>query len=412
MEAENEPSMVDPINIRWVRVLTLAAIGWYLLLIVLHYFNQRPLWNDEACVFTSIKYFTPAQMFSKPLDSVQQFPRMYLFLIQQVASRFDFSLLSLRFFPFICMAGAFMAWVYLSRDFLSKERTRLMFVLCWAASIPLIYYAAELKQYSMDVFAAGLFSVFISCQRRICAKNRKMHMLLLVLLPWLAAFSYMVFLMLVFPFFNICRMEGWRKNGFWVYVGSCLLVIIFVYWFDVRVGNGKVLRTYWQEYFISFDSVAAFFQTWGDGVNNLIARWFAEKPKWIRMAARFFMAFGLWQMFAGFWWSFKKDGYLFCSVATVALIVFVELVILGAFKIYAFTVPRTSLFFCPMLFLLAIQGMENLKQRCKWVLGPIQVVFGAYLLFVSIGIAREIFRGDLGAQSVIWESVKANALYY
>ena len=61
MEAENEPSMVDPINIRWVRVLTLAAIGWYLLLIVLHYFNQRPLWNDEACIFTSIKYFSPAQ---------------------------------------------------------------------------------------------------------------------------------------------------------------------------------------------------------------------------------------------------------------------------------------------------------------------------------------------------------------
>ena len=82
---------------RWPLVM-FVAVAWYVTLAAAHYFNQRPMWNDEACVFESIQYFNPQQMFTAQLRAVQVFPRVYLFLIQQFSGLFDFHLLSLRFF--------------------------------------------------------------------------------------------------------------------------------------------------------------------------------------------------------------------------------------------------------------------------------------------------------------------------
>ncbi len=384
-----------------LRVLTLLAIGWYLLLATVHYFYQRPLWEDEGYIFNNLHDLTAVQIFHQPLVNLQQFPRVYLVLMQWFSSVFHFSLLALRFLPFICMVGAFLVWLRLAREGLAKESQRLTFVLCWAASIPLVYYAAELKQYSMDVLAAALFLLFLSHQPSLRQRPGR-YLPVLILLPCLGLFSYPVFFMMVFPLINIIRLGGRWQRDLCIYALACLAVVVFVYWFDVRIGHGARLREYWHDYFISYDSVGEFFRTFTEGVNNLISRWFAEKPKWIRGASRFFMAFGLWQLLAGFWKSFKKDGYIFTSVQTIALIVFIEMVILGSLQLYVFTVPRTALFFCPILLFLAVQGMEGLRAWHNGVFWAVRGAFVAYLLIVSVGIAGVVFKGPLGAQSVIF----------
>ncbi len=390
------------IKLRWARVLTLTAIAWYLLLITVHYFNQRPLWNDEACVLANIQNLRPREILSQPLTHVQQFPRLYLLLIQKISAAWDRSLLSLRFLPFVFMSTAFLVWLRLAGDVLQKERDHLTFVLCWAASMPLIYYAAELKQYSMDVLAVGLFLLFSTRQQKIKAENPSVYPVLLALLPLLGFFSYAIFLMFVFPLFNSLRLQGPKKNNVLIYLSSCVTVIALVYWFDMRIGNGAALREYWHDYFISFASVGEFFKTFGEGVNNLVSRWFSDFPKWVRMPARFFMAFGFVYMILGFRKAFKKDGQMFIAVGTVALVVFIELALLGALKVYAFSVPRTSLFFCPMLLLLTVQALGIVRERWKYVYWPVQIGFWAYLLFVCAGISLELFKGDLGAQTIIW----------
>jgi hypothetical protein len=127
------------------RFIVLCLAGWFLFLATAHYFNQRPLWNDEQCVFSSVKEFTPHDLFSKPLNHMQAFPRAYLFLIQQFSRPLDLHLLALRFLPFICMITAFWVWVKIASKELTGKTALGLFVLCWGASIPLIYYAAELK---------------------------------------------------------------------------------------------------------------------------------------------------------------------------------------------------------------------------------------------------------------------------
>ena len=131
---------------RWPWV-TLILVTWYVTLAAAHYFNQRLMWNDEACVFESIQYFEPLQMFTTQLRAVQVFPRVYLFLIQQFSGLFDFHLLSLRFFSFVAMLTAFWFWLKLARPLLKADSAYWTYLFSWAASVPLVYYAAELKPY-------------------------------------------------------------------------------------------------------------------------------------------------------------------------------------------------------------------------------------------------------------------------
>ncbi|MBI4310064.1 MAG: hypothetical protein HY591_07025, partial [Candidatus Omnitrophica bacterium] len=284
---------------RWI-ILSLA--GWYLLLITIHYFNQRPLWNDEQCILINIEQRSPADLFSKPLNSLQVFPRVYLFLMQQFSLHFDCRLLALRFLPFVCMFFAFWVWMRIASRELKSRISLAIYTLCWAASIPLVYYAAELKQYSMDVLVSGLC---LWCLYR--GFSRWWYVL-----PFLSFVSYPAIFWL--PLFGWNLMLLGRDKGQWrplmTYAAVTLAAIAVFYYFDVRISNSKLVGSFWGGYFISFDSTGGFFNTLGKSLNNLISRWFAEKPQWIRGGSRFFVGIGLAYMLISFWPRFKRDQFV------------------------------------------------------------------------------------------------------
>jgi len=369
-----------------------------MLLCAKHYYNQRPLWNDEEVIFNSIEQFNTKEIFSRGLLSAQVFPRFYLFLIQSVAHPFDLHLLSLRLLPFISMMLAFFIWLKIGRYEFKEHLLYLTFVLSWTASVKMIYYAAELKQYSMDVLVSAIFIWFLYNQRRLSEEYR-MYVFLLLALPFLGAFSYMAFLFIPIVFYNLMvrraslahhwwkrenhpervnlsagqagegeRVEGsqslekksnkengipvlvhqskvWQNKNLIVYCLSFLIVGMLSYFFDIAVTDRTTVKSAISGYFISSESVYEFFNTLGNGTRNLFVRWFAETPRVIRKVATFFTAFGLIYMFFGFFKNIKKDRYLLNSLNTLAFILFLELCILGAFKKYPFTMPRTSLFF-------------------------------------------------------------------
>ena len=124
----------------------LFCIAWYLSSCLFHLIYQRPLWLDEICVFRSVESFTPKQFFTQKLITNQIFPRLYLFLIQQVSKPFDFNLIALRFLPFVAMISAFFIWLKIAAYEFKDKLEYLTFILSWTASSLLIYYSAELKQ--------------------------------------------------------------------------------------------------------------------------------------------------------------------------------------------------------------------------------------------------------------------------
>jgi hypothetical protein len=395
-------------NSRKLQLITLAIVGWYLLLIILHYFNQRPLWNDEYCIYFNIHDRSSADLFSGPLSQFQQFPRIYLYIIGQWSKMLDYHLLALRFFPFICMLGAFFIWMYLGKKQTSSSMGLLMFVLCWAASSKLVYYSAELKQYSMDVLTSATFILFLFHQKQIQEKGLGWkYAVLLLVLPWLGLFSYPVFFFLPLPAFNLL-MEARNNSRLWPFLGgylaSCLAVFAVVYCVDIRISNVSWLGTAtdWNEHMVSLSSPKLFFKTLGEGCDNLTSRWFVDHPKWVRMAARFFMALGFWRLLLGGWNAFKEDGFRLISIRSIAFVVFWEHLFLSMAHKYPFGVTRTSLFFAPMLLFVTVDAFEWIKRRNYFLCNLVQYPFLIYLVYISIGLAREIFAGDLGADPYIW----------
>jgi len=387
---------------------------WYLLLCAVNYTRQRPLWLDEISVFKSVSTYQPQDFFTKKLAVDQIFPRFYLFLIQKISQPFDFSLLAVRFFSFVAMIAAFLVWFKVAGQELapkaSEARAKLednlqyfTFVLCWVASAPLVYYSAELKQYSMDVLASGLFVWFLYNQKSL-AKNKAQYLTILTLLPLLGLFSYPAFLFFIFPVYNLL-MEKPKEKGHWLALAlfcvSALFAVAFVYFFDIRITKANVHTQGFMDYSVSFQSVGAFFKTFGEGTMNLFSRWFAERPRFIKRIAVFFLMCGLIYMVYGFFRSFRKNKY-FNVADNLAFPIYIELFILGCLGKYPFSVTRTSLFFCPLIFIATIKGIAELKRIHPYLYKVAHALFLTFLTFVAIGIARVVLTQDFSFSPKIW----------
>lgn len=380
---------------------------WYVGACAVHYAYQRPLWNDELAVYDSIRDFKPHQFFSQPLQTVQVFPRFYLFVIQSFAGLFNDSILSLRFFSFVCMLGAFAVWLQIARRELKGPWEYLTFVLCWIASVPLIYYSAELKQYSMDVLLSGIFVWFLYEQERIRSAGSGRYMLILGLLPLAVFFSYPAYFFLIVPLWNLWlsfktdRSQGKYIGVYLLSLGVCLTLS---YLFDVRQRPVEIVTVGFNDYFIATDSLSSFFQTLGEGINNLFSRWFVELPKVLRKIARVFMVFGFVYLFAGFFKNIKLNQWRLNRVPVIALVVFLQFALAGALKKYPFGVPRTALFLCPMLLILTVQGICSVKQINRPIYFFLHIAFTVYLITVAVGILGLVLTGPLIAIPEIFKS--------
>ena len=287
----------DPKVLRWA---IFFVAGWYLFLCTVHYFNQRLMWNDEECVFLSIRSFSPQELFHRSLLAIQVFPRLYLLGIQQFSKHFDFHLLALRFFPFVAMISAFGVWLKIADHEIKDRWSYFLFIASWAGSVTMIYYAAELKQYSMDVLIASVIIWFCLHQKDWEKKMPTVLGLGLFLIPWGLMLSYTTFFFLVFPLFNLVQAvrEGRLKLSYLiVFMMSLSLAVYCSYQYDMRFREIDVLNEDWGKRFISFKSPLDFLTTTQEGINNLFSRWFIERPRYLKGFVRFFMLFGLgWLM--------------------------------------------------------------------------------------------------------------------
>ncbi len=404
-----KPPVHSSTNFSFDKFLRCAAIAvgmWYALLCLMHYFAQRPLWNDEECILISLKSFSVAQIFSQPLAALQVFPRLYLFLIQQIAKPFDFHLLALRLLSLVCMLGGFILWLRIARCALTDRLQYLTFVLSWPASAVLLYYSAELKQYSMDVLVAAVFILFLYHQEKLFEKKSIWPQVFIVAaIPALLLFSYVSIFFLLLPLYNSLILAKNNKKAIALsacYAASLLVFVFLSYQYDVRLRPEAILTREWRDYFVSVKSLPEFFQTLGEGTNNLFSRWFVERPKVLKKIGLFFISFGFFYLFRGFFKNIKSCGWRLTSLETISFVIFVELFILGVLKKYPFTVPRTSLFFCPIALLLAIKGIASLK---NWNISFYRVIQSAYVIFLVFLIAalsRIVFVGELTFRPILW----------
>lgn len=113
---------------------------------------DRSLWLDEAKLALNILERSPAQLFD-PLDYDQAAPVGFLLLEKRAVMAFGEGERALRLVPLVAGLGALGLFPLVARRWLSSAES-LLALAFFALAQPLVYYATEVKPYSVDVLVA------------------------------------------------------------------------------------------------------------------------------------------------------------------------------------------------------------------------------------------------------------------
>ncbi len=124
-----------------------------------YYLRDRSLWVDEAMLAKAIVERSYADLM-KPLDYVQCSPLGFLWVERLLGSHLGYTEHVLRLFPLLCGLASLLLFHRLASRLLSATGATVAVVL-FACTHSLVYYSAELKQYSTET-AAGLALVLLA----------------------------------------------------------------------------------------------------------------------------------------------------------------------------------------------------------------------------------------------------------
>ncbi len=380
---------------RFIQYAIAVIAGWFLFLCFLHYFSRRPLWLDEGLLFANIRDFSSLQLFG-PLKNTQVFPRVYLALVKLVSQPFSYDVLALRFLPLAFMLAGVAIWIKIYR--LAAKTGFFLILLCLslACSHFTTYYAAEFKQYSCDLFAVALITLFVYYQAAFSRGEIALKKLwfFVVVTPFLVFFSYVSVLMLWIVGYNfvvIIRKNTEALSLLGVYLALTLSCFILSYIFDLRFSLGNPsMRDYWKDYFINTQSPYEFFKSLTEGMRNITVSWSLEK-KWAMGVATVFMPFCWVAMVKYFIGSLKKNrGGLFDLRGLCAVLVG-ELFVLGVLQAYPFTGCRATLFIAPFIFYMIVEGIY-LVRKVKFIFLPLAGTYIVFLGIVSYNLLNEYLK--------------------
>ena len=146
-----------------IGLITLLCIGAALRIYA--YAANPSLWLDEASLAHNIIGRSFAGLLA-PLDRQQVAPLGFLWLEKIAVSLFGTSEYALRLVPLLASLAALPLFAHLARRLLSPVAA-LFALAIFAVSIPLLYFAAETKQYSLDVtMALALFALALPLRLR------------------------------------------------------------------------------------------------------------------------------------------------------------------------------------------------------------------------------------------------------
>jgi len=315
---------------------------------LIEYLYNRSIWRDEAALALNIITKSYTELL-QPLDYQQTAPLGFL-LLEKVSVQFlGTSEYALRLFPFL--ASLFSLWLFykVSQQFLATRVVPIAVAL-FTLSHPLIYYAAEVKQYSFDVTVALLIYLLVDWLGR---ENLKLKMIFVagsagVLLPW---FSYITIFLLGAVVLTYLLTYSTQQRAVLVRYGFMFAIwgagFLLVYTFSLRQGltNGY-LREFWEEHFMPFPPTS---------VSDV--RWFyASFVDIFRRTGGFaFPKVAGLLYILGSWWIFRRNKKHFFLLMTP---LFLTLVASGL-QFYPFR-GRLLLFLLPSIIITCGLGIEYL----------------------------------------------------
>jgi hypothetical protein len=132
-------------------------VGVGIVLRLVRYAANHSLWGDEAALAVNLIRL-PFSALLEPLLYHQGAPPLFLLAEKWVVTRFGFGEQALRLLPFLASCASLPLFALLARRVLSRGAAAVALLL-FAVNDPLVFYAAQVKQYSTDVLCAILVAL-------------------------------------------------------------------------------------------------------------------------------------------------------------------------------------------------------------------------------------------------------------
>jgi hypothetical protein len=169
-----------------------VVIGLGVFLRVFVYLSGRSFWMDEASLWGNLAH-KPIFEFSEPLQGDQLAPLGFLIVQRALMSVLGVSKYAARLLPLACGLGSIFLFARLARRILAP-RPALVALALFCFSDDLIYYASELKPYSLDL-AIGLavsLATLDAVGKPVSGRTAALLALLAIAAPWFSFASAFV----------------------------------------------------------------------------------------------------------------------------------------------------------------------------------------------------------------------------
>ncbi|MGC4234639.1 MAG: hypothetical protein QM594_16775, partial [Niabella sp.] len=148
------------------RGLIFLILGIGVVLRLYYFFQNRSLWIDEAYLSNSIVSYSLHKLLTEPLLYYQKAPLGFLIMQKLFITIFTPNELALRLFPLLCNLCSLFVFYAICRYFLKPGYIWLALVVFCLAP-PIIFHAAEAKQYSSELLSSLIILyLYTQLQRR------------------------------------------------------------------------------------------------------------------------------------------------------------------------------------------------------------------------------------------------------
>ncbi len=251
-------------NGKYERILSVAV---YLTLVVMVIWGAvsvfteiRPFWVDEWRIIYNLKFKTADEIWGD-LAFMQQFPRLYLYLIKQYTSQCNYSYTSLRLIPWLVGTCCIICTWLLSVRLYRKPLHRFLFILMLVSCGTFTQYYTEVKQYTMEL----LLSVFAIFQTIFLLRQseKQSHILVWLIFCLVAvvcpffSYTYPIVIAPAFPVLLLQNILNWKRGKAecvtisrliyqWVPLFLCTFSITLFYMLDAsHLSADNHMQEYW-----------------------------------------------------------------------------------------------------------------------------------------------------------------------
>jgi hypothetical protein len=338
-------------------LLPLVIAGLGILLRIVYYFSDRSLWLDEAALTLAI-INTPWDNIYIPIYNglPNSAPVGYAVLLKTVIFLGGTSEIALRFVSIVFgTATVCLFWRYLEENF--NRKVSLTALLYFSLNPQLVYYSAEVKFYSIDVFSIILLLLLFSRFEKLTnARNAIVFTAFAMVLQW---FSYVTIIvsvgMIAAAIFSKIVIEKKANPDAILFGIGCMLMIHFFcykFMFIDPINRTSHLYDFWVNAFAPFPKSMNSLSWYINFIQH-----FMENP----LGFLHIVFFSFIALLIGFYSCFKSNKIFFKSLFGI----FLTSYCVSLFKMYP-VYERLGLFLVPVVLIVIAMGLGYLLNKNKW----------------------------------------------